>query len=186
MKTKSILVACAWISILTLPSYSMAALSLTTESEIATAQQGGETVYIFSPNASVRLSAEYHDAIFELDDVTISANGSTFFDEDRLFYLFPSTTKLLDLWEDPATGITEMELNAKVNFSSSSESATLLVCRTVAGDTDLDGDVDFTDFLVLSANFGMSGGWTEGDFNQNGTVDFDDFLAQSANFGFGT
>lgn len=52
------------------------------------------------------------------------------------------------------------------------------------GDTDLDGRVDFADFLRLSAAFGMPDtGWTEGNFNGDplGT-DFADFLTLSANF----
>lgn len=51
------------------------------------------------------------------------------------------------------------------------------------GDADLDGEVSFADFLVLSANFGEPGGWSEGDFDFNGTVQFEDFLLLSDNFG---
>ncbi len=58
------------------------------------------------------------------------------------------------------------------------------VFRTVPGDTDLDQDVDFADFLALSSAFGADGGWGEGDFDGNGSIEFADFLAQSANFGF--
>ena len=58
------------------------------------------------------------------------------------------------------------------------------VFRTVPGDTDLDQDVDFADFLVLSNSFGLEAGWGGGDFDGNGTVEFADFLALSGNFGF--
>ena len=52
------------------------------------------------------------------------------------------------------------------------------------GDTDLDGDVDFEDFLKLSENFGATDAvWSHGDFNGDGNVSFADFLALSANFG---
>ena len=55
------------------------------------------------------------------------------------------------------------------------------------GDTDLDRDVDFDDFLTLAANFGRSGTiWSDGNFNANDSIDFADFLALSGNFGFGT
>ena len=54
---------------------------------------------------------------------------------------------------------------------------------TTFGDTNLDGEVEFSDFLALSANFGKEGGWAEGDFDGNGQVAFPDFLALSANFG---
>lgn len=52
-----------------------------------------------------------------------------------------------------------------------------------AGDVDLDGHVDFADFLVLSANFGkQTESWSDGDFDANGVVDFADFLALAAGF----
>lgn len=56
---------------------------------------------------------------------------------------------------------------------------------TRPGDTDLDGDVDFRDFLVFSVGFGQANvGWSGGDFNCSGDVTFADFLLLSANFGF--
>ena len=55
--------------------------------------------------------------------------------------------------------------------------------NTYVGDANLDGNVDFPDFLALSAGFGGKGGWADGDFDGNGQVEFPDFLALSANFG---
>ena len=46
-----------------------------------------------------------------------------------------------------------------------------------------DGSVNFTDFLVLSQNFGSSGNWDDGDFSNDGMVTFGDFLDLSDNFG---
>lgn len=54
---------------------------------------------------------------------------------------------------------------------------------TFSGDADLDGSVQFSDFLTLSSGFGMAGGWADGDFDGNGQVEFPDFLTLSANFG---
>jgi len=51
------------------------------------------------------------------------------------------------------------------------------------GDTDLNGFVEFADFLILSSNFGNVGGWSDGNFDFDGTVGFADFLALSENFG---
>ncbi len=52
------------------------------------------------------------------------------------------------------------------------------------GDADMDGQVSFSDFLILSDNFGMSDADQEdGDFNGDGTVDFDDFLILADEFG---
>lgn len=57
------------------------------------------------------------------------------------------------------------------------------VKSTSFGDANLDGKVDFADFLVLSENFSTAGGWSEGDFDGSGDVAFSDFLLLSNNFG---
>ena len=51
------------------------------------------------------------------------------------------------------------------------------------GDSNLDGVVQFSDFLTLSRNFGQSAGWSSGDFDGDGQVGFLDFLALSRSFG---
>ena len=52
------------------------------------------------------------------------------------------------------------------------------------GDADMDGQVSFSDFLILSANFGMSDAdQGDGDFTSDGTVDFEDFLILAEQFG---
>ena len=58
------------------------------------------------------------------------------------------------------------------------------VFGTRAGDTNLDGRVDFDDFLRLSSNFGKVASWTGGNFDSKTLVDFDDFLIVASNFGF--
>lgn len=54
---------------------------------------------------------------------------------------------------------------------------------TFLGDTDLDGRVNFSDFVALAINFNSPGGWIDGDFDGNGTVEFFDFSILSNNFG---
>ena len=56
------------------------------------------------------------------------------------------------------------------------------LAMTLPGDANLDGKVQFDDFLALSANFGQSGGWNEGDANGSGNVDFADFVLLSSNY----
>ena len=57
------------------------------------------------------------------------------------------------------------------------------VFGTVAGDADLDGDVDFLDFLALANGFGKENGWAGGDFDGDGQTAFLDFLALANSFG---
>ena len=52
------------------------------------------------------------------------------------------------------------------------------------GDADRNGTVDFSDFLILSTNYGKTdAAFADGDFDQSGVVDFEDFLLLTANFG---
>ena len=56
------------------------------------------------------------------------------------------------------------------------------VLQTRRGDANLDGNVDFGDFLILSANFGRHASWSGGNFDVDPFVDFADFLALADNF----
>ena len=52
------------------------------------------------------------------------------------------------------------------------------------GDADLNGRVEFADFLALSSGFGGNNAhFGTGDFDCNGAVEFADFLTLSSNFG---
>lgn len=69
-------------------------------------------------------------------------------------------------------------------LSLSDVDAWLNVTGNVTGDTDLNGEVAFADFLHLSANFeSESSFWSRGDFDCDGDVAFADFLLLSQNFG---
>lgn len=63
--------------------------------------------------------------------------------------------------------------------------ATEYTSPSIPGDVNGDDTVDFTDFLILSENFGRNDNvaFEEGDLNGNGQVDFADFLILSENFG---
>lgn len=54
---------------------------------------------------------------------------------------------------------------------------------TLFGDADLNGAVEFNDFLAIAENFGKTGGWAEGDTTGDGRVEFADFLELAWNFG---
>jgi len=53
---------------------------------------------------------------------------------------------------------------------------------TTRGDANIDGVVDFQDFLAVSGNFNSPAGWATGDFNGDFRSDFSDFLIISQNF----
>jgi hypothetical protein len=62
--------------------------------------------------------------------------------------------------------------------------STDLFTLTWSGDTDLDLDVDFSDFLVLAANYGkVDTVWAQANFDLKGGVDFGDFLLLARNYG---
>ena len=44
---------------------------------------------------------------------------------------------------------------------------------TQFGDVNLDGQIGFADFLVISTNFGSPGGWADGDMDGDGTISFE-------------
>lgn len=57
--------------------------------------------------------------------------------------------------------------------------------EVLPGDADGDNDVDFSDFLLLSKNYGQEedAAFADGDFNGDGAVNFSDFLILQENFG---
>lgn len=52
----------------------------------------------------------------------------------------------------------------------------ILLKYTYYGDANLDGDTNFTDYLIQQDYYNGSGNWTEGDFNFNGAVNYADYL----------
>ncbi|MDP9174255.1 MAG: hypothetical protein M3O30_10380, partial [Planctomycetota bacterium] len=61
-----------------------------------------------------------------------------------------------------------------------------LITYTFAGDANIDGKVDFADFVILSNHFGGTfTNWDQGNFNYDSGVDFADFVILSNNFGLG-
>jgi hypothetical protein len=65
------------------------------------------------------------------------------------------------------------------------DSTSVLIKVTPAGDANLDGTVDLTDFTYLAANFNGTGKrWTQGDYNYDGSVDLADFTFLAANFNY--
>ena len=79
-----------------------------------------------------------------------------------------------------ATRLFFMPLSSGLAFTSASGHSYL----PLAGDTNVDGMVDFSDLLTLAQNYGVTGAtWAQGDFNADGTVNFADLLALAQNYG---
>lgn len=65
---------------------------------------------------------------------------------------------------------------------------TLETAGVIAGDLDLNGTVEFADFLTLADSFGdpaKGGVYANGDIDLNGAIEFADFLKLADNFGQG-
>jgi len=81
-------------------------------------------------------------------------------------------------------GITSSAADAAHGVGYAMSGSALQLKRTLYGDTNLDGTVDFTDLLNLAQHYGQTNAvWSEGDFNYDGTVNFADLLALGQNFG---
>src|SRR5207248_5308368 len=86
-----------------------------------------------------------------------------------------------------ALGYAEASALGAGSFSGQSvDSTALLVRYTAAGDSDLSGTVDLTDFTFLAGSFGATSGknWFEGDYNYDGKVDLSDFTYLASNFNY--
>ena len=58
------------------------------------------------------------------------------------------------------------------------------VIGSAFGDADLNMQINFTDFVSLSTNFGSSAtGWGQGNFNLDNNTNFADFVALANNYG---
>lgn len=95
----------------------------------------------------------------------------------------------IDLLADAIRNAT-MDLKYDVNGDGSVTEADHLfwvetLKGTYPGDANLNLEVEFSDFLALSRNFDMEGGWAQGNFDLDTEVLFGDFLDLSRNFGKG-
>jgi len=63
------------------------------------------------------------------------------------------------------------------------DNTAVLVRHTIYGDVNLDRNVNLTDFTKLAANFGATGGWSQGNLNYDATINLSDFNLLAGNFG---
>jgi hypothetical protein len=160
----------------------------------------------FFPGASVypadNLRIHFGDTVVEDDDMILIINsggslfgnfGITTAKETEPAFSFaigsPVFSNDLPLSTEDVDASQRWGLQAiNVSFDFDSEMAFTISsspCDTsTAGDVDGDGQVAFSDFLILSDNFGDVVTRHElGDIDCSGLVDFSDFLALSSNFG---
>lgn len=131
----------------------------------------------------------------DLDVVALHANGLTILhgvgagDFDRDGRLSGHDLALLQLATNepppPQPDFSHFDLNKDGHINHLDlRSWVFDIAGVLPGDADLDGDVDFDDFLRLSQRFGQEGAnWSHGDVDCDGRVGFEDFLKLSINFG---
>lgn len=121
--------------------------------------ESGQGQLILDVNADISENILNGDHVFDVRDI------------DDLTAAIGSADTRFDLDDDGLVGLSDRQILVGDIF------------RTVAGDADLDKDVDFADFLAVSNGFGQAAGWSGGDFDGDGVTQFADFLLLSTNFG---
>jgi hypothetical protein len=97
----------------------------------------------------------------------------------------PSAEDIDVLFREAAAGTGDLTFDRDGNAVVDQDDVEFLVhavLKTEFGDCDLDGAVDFADFVTLANHFDQQGGWAEGDFDGDGVVGFSDFLLLSSHF----
>ena len=132
---------------------------------------GGQTIEMGYDNLSITVSSATLDGDFNLDQQLDAQDIAVLCSDIRN----STNTDSFDLSGDGIVDLTDLEHWVVVEK------------KTQFGDADLDGQVDFSDFLALSAAFGeQPADWSQGDFNCSNSVTFADFLKLSQNFGSST
>jgi hypothetical protein len=139
--------------------------------------EGGQHLIAFNPTFGVDLNG----------DLKVAANR-----DPRMGMLFKELT---DMWQQetggqlfnqfslvsPYSDFGSWGLLESLNQQSSPKWDALL--DELAGDANLDGQVDFTDFQILEESFNKHhANWADADFNLDGVVDYTDFLIFRSKF----
>ena len=165
--------------------------------------QSGDNQDRFDANARIDLSIRILDQngrsslVFEdegfageteLAETELTEPGTYFariegLDEDsiQLYMLDLSFTGAPVLGDCNGDGVVD---GADLNCACSGDlNETLAALGTIPGDFDLNGVIEFADFLRLSRNFGEEGGYADGDIDCSGDIGFPDFLTLAQSFG---
>jgi hypothetical protein len=130
---------------------------------------GNELVTHGAPQAVLN---SYTDLLLKRGDMNLSGVTDAS-DVTALYASFGATTWQADLNVDGVVNIEDVKTLITKDF------------RTVAGDFNLDGQVDGSDYVVWRKNFGRTGAnFLQGDATFDGTIGNDDLALWRAGFGF--
>ena len=128
---------------------------------------------LLAQGASQAVLDEYVETLLARGDFN-GQDGTNDQDIDVLYSGFGLSNWFLDLNTDGVVDEADVE------------TLVVEVARSQAGDFDLDGDVDGSDFLAWQTGFGTAANarYYEGDANIDGAINADDFSVLASNFGF--
>ena len=142
-------------------------------------QPGGITTAVFGNNTFVSELSIYAESIRSIADFEPVPGD---FDADGTFSSV-DIDLLFEHLRDDGT-VCHFDLDGDSVLSGADVDFLLSqIIGVLPGDANLDGLVEFADFLLLAQGFGKPGGWRDGDFSGDGNVQFEDFLLLSGNFG---
>jgi hypothetical protein len=131
------------------------------------------------------LAAQSTGWVYGLDNVQLSVFGDVIlgdFNRDGVLGVEDVDLVSHEIW-DPS-GDPMFDLTNDSNVSHADVDHLLGLTNRLNGDADFDGKVQFSDFLILSENYGQAdSSWSAGDFNSDGLVGFPDFLILANKFG---
>ena len=141
-------------------------------------------VYIGNDLTGAELMDENETAVYGSDLVTFRFDLELIGDFDESGFLDPPDIDLLSAAVRSGEYEPDFDLTEDDELSDLDRSFWIEeLVGTLPGDADLNGGVDFDDFLSLASGFGEQLGWATGDFDGDEWVTFDDFLLLAANFG---
>jgi autotransporter-associated beta strand protein len=147
------------------------------------------------------------DVPLELSSLIINGSGYLDIENNHLFINYGSTDPIATIraylkegyqsgnWQGPGVdsyAIGTYGSGYSIGYTDSADpnnpaglaSDQIEIKYTLAGDLNLDGEVNGTDFSILAANFGKNVmGWDQGDINYDGVVNGADFGLLASNFG---
>jgi autotransporter-associated beta strand protein len=163
-----------------------------------TVQQPLSKLSVNAGSVLVNDSATGNGRTGRINDLSISAGATLNLNRSSLVWDYAGASPIATLRGHLQTGrITSTVTGGVYGYAESStlpgfsgdfagqtgiDATALLVRPTLAGDSTLDGTVNFDDLLRLASSYNNQGNWANGDYNYDGNVNFDDLLLLAANY----